>query len=77
VIFTPKPQPIVRLLNVKANKIECGKDHVMFLTADRELYSWGSNEYGQIGINKKHSAKIVQFYSYQREDIVDGKTPKA
>ena len=48
----------------------------MFLTADRELYSWGSNEFGQIGISKKYSQKKIEFFTFQRDDIVDAKAPK-
>ena len=64
VIFTPKPQCIVGLMGVKASKIECGKNHVLLLTQDSQLYSWGSNEVGQLGFSKKETQKKIEFLSY-------------
>jgi hypothetical protein len=46
VVFTPKPQPIIGLMGMKASKIVCGRDHVLAMTESREVYSWGSNERG-------------------------------
>lgn len=62
----------MKLLDIKANKIECGTEHVLFLTADRELYTWGANDCGQLGINKRLSQKIIEFYSFQNEDKQTG-----
>jgi alpha-tubulin suppressor-like RCC1 family protein len=45
-VFTPKPQPILGLMGMKASKIVCGQDHVLAMTENREVYSWGSNERG-------------------------------
>jgi alpha-tubulin suppressor-like RCC1 family protein len=30
-------------------KMRCGKNHVLFLDEDQKLYSWGSNNFGQLG----------------------------
>ena len=49
-LFTPNPQPILSLLGVKISKVLCGKDHVLALTDQREVYAWGSNDQGQLGI---------------------------
>ena len=68
IIFTPKPQPVVTLLDVKTSKISCGKDHVLLLTTDRELYSWGANDVGQLGINKKQTEKTIEYYTFQNEE---------
>jgi alpha-tubulin suppressor-like RCC1 family protein len=43
-IFTVKPQPVVTLMGTELSKIVCGNDHVLVLTQDHKLYSWGSNE---------------------------------
>ena len=67
-IFTPKPQCIVGLMGIKASKIVCGKDHVLLLTQDSELYSWGSNEVGQLGLSKKETEKRLEFVSYAQND---------
>uniref|UniRef100_A0A6B2KYG3 NAD(P)(+)--arginine ADP-ribosyltransferase n=1 Tax=Arcella intermedia TaxID=1963864 RepID=A0A6B2KYG3_9EUKA len=37
---------------VKITQIGCGSSHVLVAT-DRELYSWGENEFGQLGIGKQ------------------------
>ena len=31
-------------------KIACGMAHVLVLTDEGELYSWGANSYGQLGL---------------------------
>ena len=72
--FTNKPQPIISLLGVKINKIESGKEHVLLLTKEKELYAWGSNEQGQIGINKKQSQKTVEYFSTQKVETGGGQT---
>ena len=66
-VFTPKPQPIISLLNVKIKDIECGIDHVLVLTEDKKLYTWGGNHQGQLGLSKKLSLKKINYYSGQKE----------
>jgi hypothetical protein len=68
VVFTPKPQPIIGLMGLKASKIVCGQDHVLAMTESREVYSWGSNERGQLGVSRKSTEKIIQFSGYTYED---------
>lgn len=31
--------------------IACGENHCIALTSKREIFAWGSNKYGQLGIN--------------------------
>ncbi|XP_047145857.1 probable E3 ubiquitin-protein ligase HERC4 isoform X1 [Hydra vulgaris] len=38
--------PIIR-------QVSCGKQHTLALSADGHVFSWGSNEFGQVGINSK------------------------
>jgi hypothetical protein len=68
VIFTPKPQPIVKLIGMKASKIVAGQHHCMFLTQDHEVYAWGSNSHGQLGISKSQTLKSTEFTIYQSEE---------
>ena len=68
VIFTPKPQPIVALLGKKHSKIQCGLNHVLFLSQDHEIFAWGSNENGQLGLPKKLTEKKTEFTVYQTEE---------
>lgn len=38
------------------------------MTEDREVYSWGSNERGQLGVSKRSTEKTIEFSSYSYED---------
>lgn len=51
-LFTPCPQPVISLLGVQCSKVVCGQEHVLLMTNDKKLYSWGSNEHSQLGIDK-------------------------
>jgi alpha-tubulin suppressor-like RCC1 family protein len=47
---------------IKVSKVVCGGDHSLLLTEDNQLYSWGLNIFGQLGlgdfINKKNPCKV-------------------
>jgi len=36
-------------LNERIIQVSCGKKHTVVLGESRKLYSWGSNEFGQLG----------------------------
>ena len=36
-------------LSKAVQRIDCGLKHVMVLTKDYQLYSWGSNQFSQLG----------------------------
>jgi alpha-tubulin suppressor-like RCC1 family protein len=55
-------------MGIKPSKIACGKDHVLLLTTGQDLYAWGSNEQGQLGIRRDLTEKTLDFSSYQAED---------
>ena len=38
------------------------------LTNQKELYTWGSNEFGQLGIDAKHTKKQIEYYTFQVEE---------
>ena len=67
-IFTPCPQPIITLLGQKINRIQCGKDHVLALTDSREVYVWGSNSKGQLGLNKQLTEKQIELVDFVYEE---------
>jgi E3 ubiquitin-protein ligase HERC4 len=50
-----KKQPkLVKLLDGHCVvQIACGNDHTMALTDDGQVFVWGSNEYGQLGLGEK------------------------
>ena len=43
--------PSVTDKKTKSVMIACGLNHVVLLTEGGEVYSWGKNEHGQLGIN--------------------------
>lgn len=49
------PDSVNKLTNKKINHkfidIGCGLNHVLAINSDNEVYGWGSNLYGQLGIN--------------------------
>ena len=50
----PSPQP-VRFSHLsggaeKILKVVCGDDHIMVLTSDGKVFSWGKSSQGQLGI---------------------------
>lgn len=66
-VFTPNAQPIVSLMGQKINKIFTGKEHVLALTEQKEVFCWGSNENSQLGIPTKMTEKKVEFTSFNYE----------
>lgn len=43
----------------------------MLMTTDKKLYSWGSNENSQLGIDKHKTLKVIDFSSLVYENIAD------
>ncbi len=50
------------LTNVVA--IAAGQDHALALTADGSVYSWGRNQYGQLGNGSTDSSAYYSYYGY-------------
>ena len=53
----PTPQPISFPKAIKISKIACGESHVLALTTQGVLFSWGSCEQGQLGFRPPASLK--------------------
>ncbi|KAL4472690.1 hypothetical protein ABPG74_018639 [Tetrahymena malaccensis] len=49
----PSPKVIEALKGLNVDFIVCGGLHSLVLTKNRQVYSWGRNEGGQLGIDKK------------------------
>ena len=49
-IHTPKSLSF----DILIKQITCGGSHVLLLSASNELFSFGNNSYGQLGLNDKH-----------------------
>lgn len=48
--FNVFPCEIITLSNKNIYKVACGKEHTLALSKDGKLYTWGRNNYGQLGI---------------------------
>lgn len=70
-LFTTKPQPIIKLLGAEVRQIKCGSDHVILVSKEGTLFTWGSNSNGQLGINKKQTQKKIEYTSFVAEDQID------
>ncbi|MEH6947974.1 hypothetical protein V7068_13070 [Bacillus sp. JJ634] len=49
----------VKVSLTKVIQAEAGSEHTVAITADGTVWSWGSNDYGQLGVGKKYSKKKV------------------
>jgi len=47
------PKKVEHLANIV--KIKCGIDYTIAMDKDGKLYSWGSNRYGQLGVQGTNS----------------------
>ena len=47
------PTNITKINNIKANKISCGNEHSLILSTDNNVYAFGSNEDGVLGLKNK------------------------
>lgn len=53
-----KPRKIINLNNIKS--IACGPNHCLALNTDGDVFSWGIDDYGELGQGKK--AKVRTWY---------------
>lgn len=49
------PKEVSRLQELDIKEISCGEKHTLVVTRDGELYTCGSNEYGELGHSKPRS----------------------
>lgn len=77
-IYTTKPQVVVSLVGKIPTKIYNGRDHMVVMTDEGHLYTWGNNEDGQLGLPRKQTLKVVEFTSFQteQEEKKDAHHPK-
>lgn len=52
-MHTPTPKLVKSLARKQVLQIACGSNHTLALTSDGELYSWGQNNFGQLGLGHK------------------------
>ena len=51
-VFKPIPIPYFNNESIKILKVSCGDSHVVCLTENNEVYTWGHGEFGRLGIPK-------------------------
>ncbi|USK60456.1 RCC1 domain-containing protein [Peribacillus asahii] len=49
----------IKVSLTKVMQAEAGSEHTVAITTDGTVWSWGSNDYGQLGVGKKYSKKKV------------------
>ncbi|XP_049645846.1 probable E3 ubiquitin-protein ligase HERC6 [Suncus etruscus] len=53
------PMKIKSLSGIKIIQISCGDHHSLALSEDSQLFSWGSNSHGQLGLGKEFSSQKI------------------
>ncbi len=68
-----KPELIESLNNEQVIDISCGGSHSLALTIDGQVYAWGENKYGQLGIGNhdyyEDNLKPVKFIGFDGEKV--------
>uniref|UniRef100_T1J9T1 non-specific serine/threonine protein kinase n=1 Tax=Strigamia maritima TaxID=126957 RepID=T1J9T1_STRMM len=67
---TSKPKLIEKLLSVDVSAIACGFAHVVVLSGDGEVYSWGRGAGGRLGLGHEDDCCIPTQVSVPNEDII-------
>lgn len=49
-----EPMQLNFFLNNPVEQVSCGDNHVVVLTRNKEVYSWGCGEYGRCGLASVH-----------------------
>ncbi|XP_038598973.1 LOW QUALITY PROTEIN: serine/threonine-protein kinase Nek9-like, partial [Tachyglossus aculeatus] len=59
-----EPMQLNFFLNNPVEQVSCGDNHVVVLTRNKEVYSWGCGEYGRLGLDSEED-----FYTPQKVDV--------
>ncbi|XP_060037244.1 serine/threonine-protein kinase Nek9 isoform X1 [Erinaceus europaeus] len=59
-----EPVQLDFFLNNPVEQVSCGDNHVVVLTRNREVYSWGCGEYGRLGLDSEED-----YYTPQKVDV--------
>ncbi|KAJ7294855.1 hypothetical protein O6H91_Y228400 [Diphasiastrum complanatum] len=54
------PQPIKALQELQIKQIACGDSHCLAITGDGEVFSWGRNQNGQLGLGNTEDSLLPQ-----------------
>lgn len=70
-VYVETPMIVKKLADKRIIQIACGNKHMMALTDDRRVYSWGCGEYGKLGhINNQNISFPVLIEYLCNEDII-------
>ncbi|XP_070764278.1 probable E3 ubiquitin-protein ligase HERC4 [Enoplosus armatus] len=47
------PRPLDALCNIPVSQVACGRQHSVALTTDGQVYAWGQDSRGQLGLGKR------------------------
>ncbi|ELV09900.1 Serine/threonine-protein kinase Nek9 [Tupaia chinensis] len=59
-----EPMQLNFFLNNPVEQVSCGDNHVVVLTRNKEVYSWGCGEYGRLGLDSEED-----YYTPQKVDV--------
>uniref|UniRef100_A0A0G2K8N9 non-specific serine/threonine protein kinase n=1 Tax=Rattus norvegicus TaxID=10116 RepID=A0A0G2K8N9_RAT len=59
-----EPMQLNFFLSNPVEQVSCGDNHVVVLTRNKEVYSWGCGEYGRLGLDSEED-----YYTPQRVDV--------
>jgi alpha-tubulin suppressor-like RCC1 family protein len=48
------------MLDFETVEVDCGQTHVVAVTADQEVFSWGRGDHGQLGLSSHDSYSTPQ-----------------
>ncbi|OCH98002.1 hypothetical protein A8135_01910 [Legionella jamestowniensis] len=64
-------KPIKELVDEKIIKLALGWDHILALTSNGQVYSWGYNHFGQLGLRHRAPDSTPQLITTFNEKITD------
>ena len=62
------PQLVKALKRFRIRHVSCGLNHTVAQTHDGNLYTWGDNKYGQLGLGDSRNRFVPSLIQVQRED---------
>ena len=66
------PQPL-QMNGIIIKSIACGQDHSLLLSSDGDIYAFGSNKFGQLGLNDTNNRLIpTQIPNIKAKSVICG-----
>lgn len=64
-IYEPTLVPFFNENDLKIQQVSCGYSHVVALTTNNQVYTWGCGEYGRLGLGNEDDFDIPQRLSFK------------